>query len=231
MNFDDQRPELRAAEFIDLDAEPDGSRFTGYAAVFNEVAELDGFTEQVARGAFRKVLATSRNVPMLWNHNPDYPLATTKAGTLKLSEDTKGLRVEAALGNDFVSDFIRERVKRGEVEGMSYGFVAGPGNSKIEQRGDRPHRTLTGFQRLLDVSPTWDPAYTATSAELRAAISATGWPQELLEGEGQQLEDTVAIPDDPESEEERTSGLVEVPRLAAAKRRLSLIQFYEDGRK
>jgi phage head maturation protease len=51
---------------------------------------------------------------------------------------------------------------------MSFGFVAGAGNSKVEQRGGKPHRSLTGFKRLLDVSPTWDPAYTGTSAELRS---------------------------------------------------------------
>src|SRR4029453_10465384 len=149
---------------------------------------------------------------------------------LKLAEDKKGLRVEAELGNDFVSDYVRERVRRGEVDGMSYGFVAGPDNSKIERRPDKPHRTLLGFTRLLDVSPTWDPAYAGTSAELRAAISAAGWPQEILDGECPQIEEAVAVPYDTDAEEARASGSdtepFEAPALAAAKRRLHLIQIY-----
>ena len=227
------RAELRSVAFTDLEAADDGSRFSGYAAVFDSEADLGSFTESISRGAFRKVLAESRNVPMLWNHNPDYSLATTKAGTLKLSEDSKGLRVEADLGSDFISDFVRERVRRGEVEGMSYGFVAGPGNQKIEQRGAKLHRVLLGFTRLLDVSPTWDPAYADTSAELRAAVSAAGWPQEILEGEGPQLEEAVADPQDPDAEEARDSGSDEVatPNLAAVRWRLSLINIEEGGHK
>jgi HK97 family phage prohead protease len=225
--------EVRAAPFVDLDLDEDGSRFTGYAAVFDEDADLGGFTESVARGAFRKVLADGRNIPMLWNHEPDQPLAMTKAGTLKLAEDKKGLRVEAELGNTTWANNLRDLLRRGEVGGMSYGFVAGPENSKVEQRPKKPHRTLLGFKRLLDVSPTWDPAYAGTSAELRAAISAAGWPQEILDGDCPQIEEAVAVPYDSDAEEARASGsdvdLFEAPSLAAAKRRLHLIQIYEKG--
>jgi hypothetical protein len=116
---------------------------------------------------------------------------------------------------------------------MSYGFVAGPENSKVEQRPKKPHRTLLGFKRLLDVSPTHDPAYPGTSAELRAAISAAGWPQEILDGECPQIEEAVAVPYDTDAEEARASGSdtepFEAPALAAAKRRLHLIQLYERG--
>lgn len=230
------KAELRSVAFTDVDAAADGSTFTGYAAVFDSEADLGNFSESVSRGAFRKVLAAGPNVPMLWNHNPDYPLATTRAGTLRLTEDAKGLKVEAELGSDFVSDFLRERVRRGEVEGMSYGFVVG--EQKIEQRGAKPHRNLLGFKRLLDVSPTWDPAYAGTSAELRAAVSAAGWPQEVLDGEGPQVEDTVTsleVPEpDAETEEARDSGSHDgdghFSSVAAARRRLSIIQMIEEGR-
>jgi hypothetical protein len=115
---------------------------------------------------------------------------------------------------------------------MSYGFVAGPGNSKIEHRGEKPHRTLLGFTRLIDVSPTWDPAYAATSAELRSMTSIAIDLQQLLEGQDPQLEDGADPVEDPELEEERASGPdgAEAPGLAAARRRLRLIDLYERTR-
>lgn len=169
MEFDHDRVEARSVAFTDIDASNDGGTFTGYAAVFDHEADLGDFTESISRGAFRKALAGGGNVPMLYDHNMGLPvLATTGAGTLKLKEDGKGLRVEANVARHFIGDAVREMVSRGDIRGMSFGFVAGRGNSKVEQRGGKPHRNLTGFKRLLDISPTWDPAYTSTSAELRS---------------------------------------------------------------
>lgn len=171
------RVELRSAQFTDVDASADGSHFTGYAAVFDIPSEIpmqngNVVMESIERGAFRKSLNSGDNIPMLWNHNTDWPVATTQAGTLKLSEDVKGLRVEANLGNDFISDFLRERVKRGEVQGMSYGFIAGRDNQQVYKRGNQVVRKLSGFQKLLDVSPTYMPAGKETEAEIRNLLGS-----------------------------------------------------------
>ena len=237
--------EYRSVPFVDIEAAPDGSRFTGYAAVFGEVADLGDFTESVAHGAFRKVLRNEPNVPMLWNHNEDLPpLATTRAGTLRLKEDQKGLRVEATIGNHFVADAVRDMVNRDEIAGMSYGFVTGEGNSKLEQRDGKVHRTIVGFRRLLDVSPTHDPAYIGTSAELRHMSSVAVDIQQLLdEGEpapqppeetGDEPTDEPVAPDgddtDEAEEEHRTVGANVGWRLAAAQRWLIINPPPERGR-
>lgn len=171
--FAHERVEQRSVAFTDIDTSNDGRTFTGYAAVFDHEADLGDFTESINRGAFRKALSTGGNVPMLYDHNPGLPvLATTGGGTLKLKEDGRGLRVEADVARHFVGDAVREMVQRGDIRGMSFGFIAGAGNSRIEKRGGKPHRQLLGFNRLLDVSPTWDPAYQGTSAELRSLQAA-----------------------------------------------------------
>jgi HK97 family phage prohead protease len=171
--FAHERVEQRSVAFTDIDTSNDGRTFTGYAAVFDHEADLGDFTESINRGAFRKALSTGGNVPMLYDHNPGLPvLATTGGGTLKLKEDGRGLRVEADVARHFVGDAVREMVQRGDIRGMSFGFIAGAGNSRIEKRGGKPHRQLLGFNRLLDVSPTWDPAYQGTSAELRSLRAA-----------------------------------------------------------
>jgi hypothetical protein len=62
-------------------------------------------------------------------------------GTLRLSEDTRGLRVEADLDEDhYMTPTLRSMIRRGDVTGMSFGFVAGRGNQILEERNGRPHR-------------------------------------------------------------------------------------------
>lgn len=203
--FAEERPEARSAAFTDIETSADGSKFSGLAAVYDQVTDLGSHTESINRGAFRKSLARGDNVPMLYDHNPVPILATTGGGTLKLSEDAKGLRVEANVANHYMGEAVRELVKRGDIRGMSFGFVAGAGNSRVEQRGMSMHRTLLGFKKLLDVSPTWDPAYQGTSAELRSLRALQmaediDRSQQIIEGAAPQLDDRATGEDEPKSE-------------------------------
>ncbi len=220
------RPEFRKAAFLDLDTSADGSRMTGLAAVFAESNDLGGYTESPERGVFRKTLSKGHNIPLLNEHESDWYIATTAAGTLNLAEDAKGLRVGADIsGKDFVSEFIREKFRRGEIAGMSYGMIpdaeAGPFGSRIERRGGRLHRTILGISRILDVIPTWDPAYPDTTAEVRS-MRAPLAVEQLLEGFGDQFED--GLPRDAEgaavSPDESGANRSAV---AARKRRLTLL--------
>jgi phage head maturation protease len=91
--------EQRAAVLDDLEfrgADEDGKlKFRGHAAVFDEWTEIPSyfgsFMERIQRGAFRKVLSAGADVRFLINHD-GLPLARTASGTMKLKEDTRGLR-------------------------------------------------------------------------------------------------------------------------------------------
>jgi HK97 family phage prohead protease len=192
--------EYRSVPFVDMDAAADGSHFVGYAAVFGQEADLGSFTESVNHGAFRKSLAAGDNVPMLLDHQEQLqPFAVTRNGSLKLSEDTKGLRVEANLATSHPHfEYLRDGVQSGMIDGMSWGFVAGSGNSRLEHRARKPHRSLMNFQKILDVSPTWDKTYATTEASFRSFRML----EELaanLETEEQDLE---GVPPQPEEEAE-----------------------------
>jgi HK97 family phage prohead protease len=171
--FSVDRVEARSVALTEVEMGSDGLKFSGYAALFGQHADLGEFTEEIRRGAFRKVLSGGENVPMYWDHDPKIPpLATTRSGTLRLAEDATGLRVEADLDEDhYMTPTLRSMIRRGDVTGMSFGFIAGRGNQIVEERNGRPHRVLTNFKNLLDVSPTWNPAYEGTSAELRSALA------------------------------------------------------------
>ncbi|MGH9651796.1 MAG: HK97 family phage prohead protease, partial [Terriglobales bacterium] len=61
----------------------------GHAAVFGQKAEIWGFTEEVAPGAFRESIGKD-DVRALFNHNESYVLGRNTVGTLRLKEDQTG---------------------------------------------------------------------------------------------------------------------------------------------
>src|SRR4051794_27693660 len=72
---------------------------TGYAAVYDSLSEDIGFVERLARNCFAPALKRrDLDVRLLVNHD-GLPLARTTNGTLRLSEDSRGLRVEADLAD------------------------------------------------------------------------------------------------------------------------------------
>ena len=187
--------ELRSVEL--RDAELDGYEFRGYAAVFDapwddRLTEQMGYVEKVARGAFRKALRAGTDVPLLWQHDRNQMLATTKSGNLRIQEDGRGLVVEATLPQTTLGAYTREMIERRDVQGMSYGMQTAREDSIITRSQGIMYRTIANVRRLLDVSLTWEPACSATSVELRSASFVALTLQEIAEGEGEQLGDTAA---------------------------------------
>lgn len=159
---------------LEIRAEGDGMTFTGYAAVFNSPSEdLGGFRETIAPGAFARSLKRDRNIRMFLNHNTDVVLGATKAGTLRLAEDAKGLIVSADLPETTAGRDLAYLLARGDVDSMSFGFQT-VRDTWTDASGNRTgsfqgvNRTLEEV-RLFEVSPvTGWPAYPATSASVRS---------------------------------------------------------------
>lgn len=135
---------------------------SGYAAVFNVLSVvLWGFREKIAPGAFSDSLAD--DVRALWNHDTNIVMGRTKSGTLRLAEDTTGLRIE----NDPPSSAEREieSIRRGDVDQMSFGFRTLEDEWDEDSEGQIV-RTLRKV-KLYEVSFVAFPAYPATSVALR----------------------------------------------------------------
>ena len=72
-----------------------GRRLAGHAAVFSTPADIGGrFRETIMPGAFRATLAARSDVVALVDHDATRLLARTASGTLRLSEDARGLAFE-----------------------------------------------------------------------------------------------------------------------------------------
>lgn len=195
---------VRSAAMPDVEItdvrEHDGHvQFEGHAAVYDEETVLDipglgPVYEVIDRGAFRKVLSTSPDVPMFFNHDPNYIIADTANGTLTLREDVRGLHVQATLDtNDPDVNKVVAKIKSGLIRGMSFGFVAGRENQKLERRQNGVLRRLSGFKKLLDVGPVVGPAYSGTDVAIRSALlqfaDSSESLQQLLMGAYPQLEE------------------------------------------
>jgi uncharacterized protein len=138
----------------------EGMTFSGYAAVFNSDSQPLPFTERIAPGAFSGSLRNRNDIKLLWNHDTASVLGSSRAGTLKLTEDDRGLFVEAMLPNTSVGRDARELISRGDVDAMSFGFTVARGGD--EWSSDGSTRTLTKIN-LHEVSIVAFPAYTATA--------------------------------------------------------------------
>ena len=139
----------------------------GYFAVFNSMYEIaPGMTESIAPEAFSKTLAN--DVRALINHDTTLVLGRTKAGTLTLREDTRGLWGHIDINpNDVDAMNLYERVKRGDVDQCSFGFEIRSEDTDILEDGS-VHWTIRDVD-LHEVSCCTFPAYEETSISARAA--------------------------------------------------------------
>jgi HK97 family phage prohead protease len=148
-------------------ATEDGSlKIGGYAATFNQEADGLNFREVIAPGAFTRTLASEQPMFLLVNHDfESLPLAATKSGTLVLSEDKVGLRMEATLdpANPRAQE-LASALTRGDVDKMSFAFTVADGGDTREGG----LRTLTDLD-LYEISVVTMPAYSSTSVGMRKA--------------------------------------------------------------
>ena len=153
-------------------------RLSGYAAVYyraddpgTEFALTDSITERIAPGAFAGI--EKHDIRALFNHDSNNVLGRSTAGTLRLSEDAKGLRYEVDLPDTTLGRDIHELVKRGDVSGSSFAFQLGADGQEVERREDGSYiRTITKFAGIFDVGPVVYPAYEATKVDARSIEAA-----------------------------------------------------------
>ena len=151
---------IHATDFEIREDENGGMLFEGYAAVFNSPSEPLPFIEQIAPGAFRGSLKLRNDIKILWNHDTGSILGSTRAGTLSLTEDDRGLRVSAQLPNTSLGRDTAELLRRGDVDSMSFGFSVPKNGDSWSPDGTQ--RTLNQV-RLHEVSIVAFPAYSATA--------------------------------------------------------------------
>lgn len=160
--------EKRFLELKDIECRSNEDKslsLSGYAIRFNEPSGLlyGEFVEYIQRGAFDDV--DMNNVFMLYNHNSDHVLGNTRSSTLDLSITKDGLKFCVDLPNTTKAKEVHELVKRGDINGMSFGFSV---ESDFWNMTQEPvTRTITKIKELVEISVVPFPAYDSTEVDAR----------------------------------------------------------------
>jgi HK97 family phage prohead protease len=212
-----------ALQDLEVRAEGNGMTLRGYAAVFNSPSQPLPFIETIERGAFSDSLKSRNDVKLLWNHDTSTVLGSTRAGTLRLIEDERGLLVEADLPDTQAGRDAATLIQRGDVTAFSFGFRIPAGGDVWASASERVLKRVNVHEVSVGVA---FPAYTATDgtanvrsmnelsekiirlAELRGvsadeltdALLALEAGDELTERQGELLTDTLGkvLKKDPE---------------------------------
>lgn len=148
-------------------------KIQGYAAVFGQIADIGSFKETVQRGAFKRSLASSTELVMLFNHDDSLLLGRRSAGNLSVEEDSIGLKFSCELANTSVAKDVYENLRAGNLRECSFGFcVDEPSGEQWTKLADGTMlRTLVSV-KLFDVSVVSFPAYPGTSVAARNIVPA-----------------------------------------------------------
>ena len=167
--FDVKEKEVRSVpmgEFRIGEVDSFGQRtFSGYAAIFGSPSEGLPFEERIAPGAFKRSLARAgagqKIIAFLFGHDEARALATTASGRLQLTEDERGLRVEAKLdpSDPDAAKVISMLTHEAAAAGMSFGFQ----KVSDEWNGDqRVIKEANLFEVSILAAGGQTPAYPAT---------------------------------------------------------------------
>lgn len=193
---------------LDVRALEESRSVEGYALVFNSLSEdLGGFREQIDSNALDGVLERS-DVMALLNHDSSRGILARSRygeGSLTLTVDEKGLRYNFEAPHSALGDEVLEYLKRGDINQSSFAFTVS--SDSWEKQSDGSYlRTITGFDRLFDVSPVFTPAYAATS--VKCARFAEIQEEERLENERLMKEaEERAAEEEANKEEEKKEAL------------------------
>jgi len=157
---------LPMGDFTVTEGEDGQKTFSGYAALFNVPSDGMQFTEIIAPNAFTRTLKRvadgKKMISFLFGHDETRALATTASGRLTLTEDTRGLKVEAKLdpADPDAASVISKLTHEARSMGMSFGFSI-PKSGDVWDENVRTLNEINLFEvSVLSAGQT--PAYPAT---------------------------------------------------------------------
>lgn len=142
----------------------------GRPIVFNSVADLGYFFEEIAPGALDTT--DLNDVRFCLNHDTSYVYARSRRNnsqsTMQLFPNDAGLDIKAmlAIRESAKAQDLYTAISRGDIDKMSFMFAIGD----EEWRGletDKPTRIIKRIDSVVEVSAVTFPAYDSTSIDAR----------------------------------------------------------------
>lgn len=172
-------PEKRviSAEIEIREAEQEGGARTITGSIkYNSISRVmrdwsgEKFVEVIAPGAFDEYLRSMPTVA-LWCHKDNQILGNTRSGTLKLINSQEELRFENEPPNNSVGNDAWENVRRGDVDGVSFGFNVLDGGDKwekVDHNGEQIFKRTVLKATLPEISLTPFAAYPENGVSVRS---------------------------------------------------------------
>lgn len=160
---------------FEVRASGDGQTLEGYAAVFDTptmIRDWQGdFEETIARGAFARALAEATPV-LMFEHGQHPLIGSMPLGVIRSAqEDSRGLHIVASLTDNWLIQPVRDAVRDGGINGMSFRFsVPDGGDTWTRRKGAPDQRTVREAYPLPELGPVVFPAYEPTTASVRSLL-------------------------------------------------------------
>lgn len=159
----------------------------GYALLFETSSDHLDFEEVIERTALEGVIGVS-DVFALLNHSKERGILARSIngeGSLSLEVDEKGLKYRFDAPKTALGEELLENLRRGEINQSSFAFTVK--SDKWERKADGSwKRTIHQFDKLYDVSPVYNAAYSQTSVYMRGKEME----EARLEAESKQMPDS-----------------------------------------
>lgn len=167
-----------ALEVRKAQEETESNTIGGYAVKYNVPTLIrdrwgDEYLEEMAEGCFDESLSkcTTRGceIKALWNHDTSRPIGNTLTNTLRFNSDKTGLNYDIDLPNNTWGSDVKEAVRRGDVDGSSFGFMCLEDKwSKVMHEGKEVYKRSIIRAELHEVSPCTFPAYDSSEISCRS---------------------------------------------------------------
>lgn len=159
----------------------------GYALLFETSSDHLDFEEVIERTALDGVIGVS-DVFALLNHSKERGILARSIngeGSLSLEVDEKGLKYRFDAPKTALGEELLENLRRGEINQSSFAFTVK--SDKWERKADGSwKRTIHQFDKLYDVSPVYNAAYSQTTVYMRGKEME----EARLEAESKQMPDS-----------------------------------------
>lgn len=171
--------EIRISGIIQRAASADSESRTveGYGCVFDSQSENLGWFETIHQGAITEDIINASDCFAKLNHRDDAVLARSKngKGSLLLEVDEKGLHYLFDAPHTAAGDELLEHLKRGEITQSSFAFVISDEEGAENWRNENGvlYRDIFKICYVADISPVYQPAYTATECSKRGSEMIT----------------------------------------------------------
>lgn len=165
--------------------EEHGNFLEGRPIVYDSRTDLGWYDEIIDKGALDKT--NLKDVRFLVNHNTDMiPLArsrnNTVNSTMQMEVDEQGMKIRVDLDteNNTEAKSLYSAVERGDIDGMSFMFVADEDRWE-DIDTDHPTRHILSIRKVFEVSAVTFPAYEDTSIQARGLSDALDSAKKSLE--------------------------------------------------